>query len=152
MREWWSPYICALSMTICKFLAINYFARIVAHRAHIVSNISRIVSPRLRTVRPKLATTIFFRSLSLWPLFLVSQWANWYFQENCAHMVITICALTFRKNFPTSQMVILVRTLIFCYNCPFVQWFTKNHCLGRSPPQGLHSLGLKPFLTHKPGM
>jgi hypothetical protein len=55
----------ALSVTICKILAINYFVRIVTHRVRIVSVIARILSPCLRTVRPKLADTNFCWSLSL---------------------------------------------------------------------------------------
>ena len=65
-------FFCALSVTICTFLAINYFARIVTHHARIVSAISRIVSPRLRTVRPKLADTKFCRSfVTMTPFYCV---------------------------------------------------------------------------------
>ena len=67
----------ALSVTICNFLAINYFARIVTHRTRIVGAILRIVSPRSRTVRPKLADTKFCRSfVTMTPFFSRRLFAN----------------------------------------------------------------------------
>ena len=63
VRIWFITYICyrlnahkiflRIVSDHMQCLAINYFARIVTHRARIVSAILRIVSPRSRTVRPK---------------------------------------------------------------------------------------------------
>ena len=134
-----TSFVRALSVIICKFLAIKYFVRIDGYRARIVSAIPRIVSDCLRIVRPTLADTNFGRSLSHWRpflvLFLVSQWANWYFRESCVQMGITVRALPFRQNCPFAQPVISVCALTFGHNYPFAQWFTKNHYLGRSPLQ-----------------
>jgi len=115
-------FVRTLSVTICDFSAINDFSRIDAYRARIVSVILRIVSDFSRIVRPKLADTNCGRSLSHWRPFLVSQWADWYFWESCAQMVITVNTLTFRQNCPTSQTGIYVRALTFGHNCPFAQW------------------------------
>ncbi len=66
-----TTFIRALAVTICAILAINYFARIDAHRARIVGVIPRIVSIFSRIVRPNLADTNFGKSLSHWRPFLV---------------------------------------------------------------------------------
>ena len=87
--------------------------RIDAYRARIVSAISRIVSPCLHTVRPKFADTKFCRSLSLWCPFLVSQWADWYFQENCLQTVIAVIQVEL-PHFSNRDLYLLpVLTLIF---------------------------------------
>ena len=52
-------FFCALSVTICNFLTINHFARIVTKCARNAGVFSRIVSSRSRTVGPKLADTKF---------------------------------------------------------------------------------------------
>ena len=63
-------FVCALSVTICKILAIKNFACIVTRRVRIFGAFPCIASDFPRTVRPKLADTNFGRSLSLCALFL----------------------------------------------------------------------------------
>ena len=67
-----SRFVCALSVTICAFLAIKNFARIDAYRLRFVSAVLQIVSPCSHTVIPKLADTKFHRSFVTMTPFLVS--------------------------------------------------------------------------------
>ena len=148
-------FVRALAVTICAILAIKYFARIDACCARIVNVISRIVSIFLRIVRPNWLTPILAGHCHTGALFLsfscITMDQLVFLRNMCADgdhrlriEILTIC--------PFSQTVISFRALIFGHNCPFAQWFTKNHYLCRSPPQGLHSSGLKPFLAPKPGI